>query len=130
VLKLPAMSTDDIDVAVPAASEPLPVDTRDGVDDQIECAKVPLQPAFLHSPPDSNDAGKSEASDSELSDLEDEPPLEDAPMLPPDLAVEEDDIGDIEPDHWSSGNVPVFKPTMEQFKDFKRFVCRQPTEEF
>ncbi|KAL7926478.1 hypothetical protein ACQKWADRAFT_280422 [Trichoderma austrokoningii] len=109
------MSTDGL---VPASSEPLPVD------DQIECAKAPLQSAFLHSPPDSNDAGKSEASDSELSDLEDEPPLEDAPMLPPDLAAEEDDIGDIEPDHWSSGNVPVFKPTMEQFKDFKRFMTK------
>ncbi|UKZ89866.1 uncharacterized protein TrAFT101_004904 [Trichoderma asperellum] len=118
------MSTDDIDAAVHASSEPLPVDTRDRIDDQIECAKVPLQPAFLHSPPDSNDAGKSEASDSELSDLEDEPPLEDAPMLPPALAAEEDDIGEIEPDHWSSGNVPVFKPTMEQFKDFKRFMTK------
>ncbi|EHK16031.1 uncharacterized protein TRIVIDRAFT_163714 [Trichoderma virens Gv29-8] len=105
------------DVAsVPEPSEAL----KEQVNDQIECAK---QPAFLHSPPDSNDAGKSESSDSELSDLEDEPPLEDAPMFPPDLGVE-DDIGDILPDHWSSGNVPVFKPTMDQFKDFKRFMTK------
>lgn len=109
------------DACVPEPSEALK--EQEQVNDQIECAK---QPTFLHSPPDSNDAGKSESSDSELSDLEDEPPLEDAPMLPPDLGAEdgaEDDIGDIQPDHWSSGNVPVFKPTMDQFKDFKRFVC-------
>lgn len=104
------------------ASVPASVETQDRVDDQIECAKPPLQPAFLHSPPDSNDAGKSEASDSELSDLDDEPPLEDAPMLPSDVAADDDDIGDVQPDHWSSGNVPVFRPTMSQFADFKRFV--------
>lgn len=34
---------------------------------------------------------------------------------------EEDDIGDVEPDHYS-GTVPVFRPTMHQFKDFKKFV--------
>jgi hypothetical protein len=86
------------------------------------------QPAFLHSPPDSNDAGKSESSDSELSDLDDEPPIEDAPTLPPDLGHQlDDDIGDVVPDHWSSGNVPVFRPTMDQFRDFRRFVCRSPT---
>ncbi|KAL7933354.1 hypothetical protein V8C35DRAFT_304102 [Trichoderma chlorosporum] len=104
------------DANVPEPSEAL----KEQVNDQIECAK---QPAFLHSPPDSNDAGKSESSDSELSDLEDEPPLEDAPVLPPDLGAD-DDIGDVQPDHWSSGNVPVFRPTMDQFKDFKRFMTK------
>ncbi|ETS02192.1 hypothetical protein M419DRAFT_79465 [Trichoderma reesei RUT C-30] len=83
------------------------------------------QPAFLHSPPDSNDAGKSESSDSELSDLDDEPPIEDAPTLPPDLGHQlDDDIGDVVPDHWSSGNVPVFRPTMDQFRDFRRFMTK------
>lgn len=33
----------------------------------------------------------------------------------------DEDIGDVLPDHWS-GTVPVFKPEMRQFKDFKRFV--------
>ena len=94
-------------------------------------------PAFLHSPPDSNNAAKSEPSDSELSDLDEEPVLPDTSQLPsqdkshkeatetsadPQPAEEpEDDIGEILPDHWS-GAVAVFKPTMHQFKDFQKFV--------
>lgn len=35
---------------------------------------------------------------------------------------QDEDIGEVLPDHWS-GTVPVFKPTMQQFKDFKKFVC-------
>lgn len=64
--------------------------------------------AGLHSPPDSNPAIKDGASDSELSDLE------------PDM--EASDILEVEPDHVSEGNVPVFKPTMEEFADFTRYV--------
>jgi hypothetical protein len=40
----------------------------------------------------------------------------------PDPTPAEDDIGEVLPDHYS-GTVPVFKPTMDQFKDFKLFVC-------
>ena len=90
---------------------------------------------FLHSPPDSNNAPKSDESDSELSDLEEDqfldgapkpveleqPAAEPQPTSIPDPPVQ-DDIGEVLPDHWSDG-VPVFKPTMDQFKDFKRFVC-------
>lgn len=94
-------------------------------------------PAFLHSPPDSNNAAKSDASDSELSDLDEEPVLPDAPTFskheephttdaPPESDPQpepepEEDIGEVLPDHWS-GAVAVFKPTMHQFKDFNRFV--------
>jgi hypothetical protein len=107
------------------------------VADEIECAK----PAFLHSPPDSNNVAKSEGSDSELSDLDDdafatntqnaepasaaaaesqaEQPQTQAPTEPEPPV--EDDIGEVLPDHWS-GTVPVFCPTMHQFKDFKKFV--------
>ncbi|OTB16377.1 hypothetical protein K445DRAFT_100358 [Daldinia sp. EC12] len=99
----------------------------------------------LHSPPDSNSAMKLDGSDdSELSDLDD-PSFMDmdmdmdmhmdikpsAPAPPPapanddqDVKQEEDeDIGEIVPDHWS-GTVPVFKPTMHQFKDFKKFMTK------
>lgn len=95
-------------------------------------------PPFLHSPPDSNNAHKSDASDSELSDLEDEPMLDgtslptlpsleqDAPQDAPTEAQEEpEDIGEVLPDHWS-GAVPIFTPTMHQFKDFQRFVRSTP----
>lgn len=97
-------------------------------------------PSFLHSPPDSNNAPKSEATDSELSDLDEEPVLPGAPMMsemedgsqvphdPSDSGPQpepkpepEEDIGEVLPDHWS-GAVAVFKPTMHQFKDFNRFV--------
>lgn len=39
---------------------------------------------------------------------------------------QDEDIGEVLPDHWS-GTVPVFRPTMDQFKDFKKFVrCHWP----
>ncbi|KAF7547927.1 hypothetical protein G7Z17_g7384 [Cylindrodendrum hubeiense] len=84
-------------------------------------AQAQAQTSFLHSPPDSNNTIKSDASDSELSELDEEPILSDAPMPPPASDDGQDDIGEVLPDHWS-GTVPVFKPTMDQFKDFKRFM--------
>jgi hypothetical protein len=66
----------------------------------------------LHSPPASNKEDSTSAkhdgaaSDSELSDLED---------------IEED-IGEVTPAYYSDGGVPVFEPTMDQFKSFKLYV--------
>lgn len=128
---------DDSD-CVTVATGPAPA--PDAPKDQIECSHPP-QTNFLHSPPDSNNAIKTDASDSELSELEDEPALDgphpmlsasadadpDAEPPKPDAQVDDqvdddqDDIGEVLPDHWS-GTVPVFKPTMDQFKDFKKFV--------
>ena len=54
-----------------------------------------------------HDEKKKEHEDSELSDLD----------------LDEDDEEEIEPDHyWDDGKIPVFKPTMEQFRSFKKFV--------
>ncbi|RYO91410.1 hypothetical protein DL763_005013 [Monosporascus cannonballus] len=84
------------------------------------------KPIGLHSPPDSNNAMKLDGSDdSDLSDLEDrtadftQPPT--ASPVTTRKEEKDEDIGDVFPDHWS-GTVPVFKPTMHQFKDFKKFM--------
>ena len=135
------MSTTPITVHAPAPSDRTDTDTAVAVDahfnDKSESSKQ-ASPNFLHSPPDSNNAHKSDATDSELSDLDDEEPvLPDADQprpaaeqnVEPSVPIkneaednpEEDDIGEVLPDHWS-GAVAVFKPTMHQFKDFKRFV--------
>ena len=65
-------------------------------------------PQGLASPPESNNTIRTDpSSDSELSDLE---------------FTAEDTI---EPDHWEDdGRVPVFMPTMAQFKDFNLFVSQ------
>lgn len=114
------------------------------------------KPLGLNSPPDSNNAMTLDGSDSELSDIDevadkldgklelndaiqDEIRLEtepapapanetqqNEPEAQPGPAVEEaEDIGEVLPDHWS-GTVPVFKPTMRQFQDFKVFVRLAP----
>ncbi|KAL2353232.1 hypothetical protein BJ546DRAFT_847043 [Cryomyces antarcticus] len=65
-------------------------------------------------PPTSEDMDKTdkmdrEGSSSELSDLE----------------MDNDVEGDIEPDHYyDGGKIPVFKPTMEQFRSFKDFISK------
>ncbi|MCJ1307357.1 Lysine-specific demethylase 4B [Agyrium rufum] len=58
-------------------------------------------------PPTSEDADKHMGSDSELSDLE----------------LDGDKNGEIVPDHYyDDGKIPVFKPTMKQFRSFKDFI--------
>lgn len=75
-------------------------DVNAGVAPLSDCGPV------IVSPPSANAAPKIEPSDSELSDLE-----------------EEDDIGEVTPDHEETG-VPVFIPSMDQFKNFKLYVGR------
>lgn len=83
----------------------------------VEVATAPpVEANGLHSPPDSN---MKDASDSELSDLEDEQPAERPAEQP---APASDDIGEIEPSYYSNDGVPVFVPSMHQFKNFTLFV--------
>ncbi|KAK0386357.1 hypothetical protein NLU13_6194 [Sarocladium strictum] len=102
----------------------------------VQDDKTNSTPPFLHSPPDSNNAPKSDASDSELSDLEDDPTLDGTSLpclqppaqglpaeAPAESNEEPEDIGEVLPDHWS-GAVPIFKPTMDQFKDFQQFMLK------
>lgn len=106
----------------------------------------------LHSPPDSNNVdGSTDSELSDLDeaianadDMQLDSPespaavAHDADPTPPSATganapapdqpeqaptpEQDEDIGEVLPDHWS-GNVPVFKPNMDQFKDFKKFVC-------
>lgn len=74
-------------------------------------AAAPAVEKQLHSPPESDKHSPSlkqdgPASDSELSDIE-EP---------------EEDIGEVTPAYYGDGGVPVFQPSMEQFKSFKLYV--------
>ncbi|EGY16315.1 DNA damage-responsive transcriptional repressor RPH1 [Verticillium dahliae VdLs.17] len=81
---------------------------HDAPADHIECAK----PTFLHSPPDSNNAAKSDGSDSELSELDDDA------VDPADEPPKEDDIGQMEKiDHYGmqSGIVKIIPP--EEWKN-------------
>jgi hypothetical protein len=79
-----------------------------GVKESIE---PQAKPANALTPPTSeemnHDEQKKEHEDSELSDLD----------------LDDEDEEDIEPDHyWDDGRIPVFKPTMDQFRSFKKFV--------
>lgn len=69
------------------------------------------KPANALTPPTSeemnNEETKEEHEDSELSELD----------------LDDEDEEEIEPDHyWDDGKIPVFKPTMEQFRSFKKFI--------
>lgn len=74
-------------------------------------AAAPDMAEQLRSPPSSTKDSTSlkqdgSASESELSDLEDP----------------EEDIGEVTPAYYGDGGVPVFEPTMDQFKSFKLYV--------
>jgi hypothetical protein len=88
-------------------------DSHDGIKTSTEQPANPPKPANALTPPTSEemnvDEQRKEHEDSELSDLD----------------LDDEDEEDIEPDHyWDGGKVPVFKPTMEQFRDFKKFCDR------
>lgn len=74
----------------------------------IEAGKLPHSALTPPTSEEMNMDIKKDSDDSELSDLD----LDD-----------DDDLEDIEPDHyWEGGKIPVFKPTMEQFRSFKKFI--------
>ncbi|KAK3361055.1 hypothetical protein B0T24DRAFT_671693 [Lasiosphaeria ovina] len=130
------MSTEAIGAAAPESTIVLNVEPP-------SAATISSKPVALHSPPDSNDAMNLDGSDSELSDIDEvadklngthkfdfepAPEAASAPEPEPEAQAEleptvpaEEDIGEILPDHFS-GTVPVFRPTMKQFEDFKRFM--------
>ncbi|KAI9846192.1 MAG: hypothetical protein M1837_004306 [Sclerophora amabilis] len=53
------------------------------------------------------------------------PPLDDPSSSELSELEDDDDIGDVEPDHYyEGGKIPVFKPTMDQFRSFKKFMSK------
>jgi hypothetical protein len=104
----------DMETVMPSITAPLSPAHHDEPKPTTETvAGASAKPANALTPPTSEEMNhdikdeESELSDLDLSDDEDD----------------EDDIGEIEPDHyWDGGNIPVFKPTMVQFKSFKKFI--------
>ncbi|EMC96328.1 hypothetical protein BAUCODRAFT_33663 [Baudoinia panamericana UAMH 10762] len=87
-----------------------PDSMRDVKTSSEPAASKPQQPTSALTPPTSEEMDHEEHKktheESDLSDL--------------DL---DDDEEDIEPDHyWDGGKIPVFKPTLEQFKSFPKFI--------
>ncbi|KAI9813977.1 MAG: hypothetical protein M1827_003441 [Pycnora praestabilis] len=69
---------------------------------------VDMKPTLT--PPASEETDKMDGSSSELSELDFD---------------DDEDIGEIQPDHYyEGGKVPVFKPTMDQFRSFKKFIAK------
>jgi hypothetical protein len=79
---------------------PTPASMHDDGGDATHVKDHDINHAVL-TPPTSDDAGKRD----ELEDQDDE------------------DIGDVEPaEYYDGGKIPIFRPTMRQFKDFQKFV--------
>ncbi|KAL9129255.1 MAG: hypothetical protein Q9217_002235 [Psora testacea] len=77
-------------------------------------------PKLALTPPTSEGTkGNQDDTGSELSDIEPEEPASGMPE------PQVEDEGDIVPDHYyDGGKVPVFKPTMDQFRSFKGFIAK------
>lgn len=71
------------------------------------------KPATALTPPTSEEMNNDVNKDNDESDLS-------------DLDLDDEDEEEILPDHYwdgeNGGRIPVFKPTMDQFRDFKKFV--------
>lgn len=100
------------------AHEPLAMATAAVTPDPHDDAKPALsierdKPAAALTPPTSeemNEQQQGEHEDSELSELD----------------LDDDEDEEIFPDHYwdeaNGGKIPVFKPTMDQFRDFQKFI--------
>jgi hypothetical protein len=71
-------------------------------------ANPDAKPANALTPPTSEEMNNEpKQDDSELSDLD----------------MSDDDGEEVVPDHyWDDGKIPVFKPTMDQFRSFKKYI--------
>lgn len=87
---------------------PPTMETHIMMKDEEKIIKQEERVAIL-TPPASEENEKSRTYSSDLSDLE----------------IDEEEIGNIEPAYYyEGGKIPVFEPTMNQFKDFKKFIAK------
>jgi hypothetical protein len=101
----------DMQTATAGVAAPLSPEHHDDPKPTTETvADASAKPANALTPPTSEEMNHEiKDEESELSEL--------------DLSDDEDDGEEIVPDHyWDGGNIPVFKPTMAQFKSFKKFI--------
>ncbi|KFZ03998.1 hypothetical protein V502_10492 [Pseudogymnoascus sp. VKM F-4520 (FW-2644)] len=99
-------------------------------DSDSELSELDEEGYSIATPPKIADAGVGEElkESGEVGDkkgageaVEEKKPDEDAGEKEPEV----DDIGEVVPDHYADeGRVPVFKPTMHQFKDFQVYMDR------
>ncbi|EXJ93631.1 hypothetical protein A1O1_02023 [Capronia coronata CBS 617.96] len=86
-----------------------------------------IPPPQVHTPPTTDEASHKDddaASSSSLSDLGDDLEDEENRMRFEEAAragAEAEQFSEVKPDRYENG-VPIFTPTMEQFKDFQRYV--------
>lgn len=93
------------------------VATAGGLSPEPQSVKPTIEtgakPATALTPPTSEEMNNDANKDNEESDLS-------------DLDLDDEDEEEIFPDHYwdgeNGGRIPVFKPTMDQFRDFKKFV--------
>ncbi|KFY13359.1 hypothetical protein V492_03325 [Pseudogymnoascus sp. VKM F-4246] len=133
------MSTDEIAGAVPAALDDAPKtaglfsppDSRKRMtfeDSDSELSELDEEGYPIATPPnmaEGEEGGKKEGEGEAVAqegaaEASDEKKPDEAPG---EKEPEVEDIGEVVPDHYADeGRVPVFKPTMHQFKDFQVYV--------
>ncbi|KAL1908024.1 hypothetical protein Sste5344_006261 [Sporothrix stenoceras] len=100
----------DVDATLTSVTTPMATTAADTVYAASAVASDAAPTVFASAPEDSSTTP---------APTEDDKPASADASAP--AADDEDDIGEVEPDHFS-GTVPVFRPTMHQFRDFKKFM--------
>jgi hypothetical protein len=110
----------DAHAAAPTTNAPsaVPASVRDDTDDGLPPPLSLSSQSRVLTPPTSEDMDKCGESSSELSELDMDVGREEA--------EEDEDIGEIEPDHyWDGGRIPIFKPVSGPYWRWEVVVLRR-----